>query len=152
MQQAFDNFTKLFKLKIKFAAISLVATVFYFLFYSLFVLIILPADGTPATATEIIIVTAAGDFIGILINFFMQKRFVFDLQRTLTAAFFMALAASLLGMALRTGIVAWLVNYEFFMQTNWHKLLPQIVAIIVSFFYNFYVKRFIFEKRWFSTE
>ena len=152
MQEVIRKIFILFKLKLKFAAVSLVATGFHFVFYSLFVLVIFPADGTPATSKEITIITAIGAFIGMLINFFMQKRFVFDLQRTVSSAFILALMVSLVGIAINTGIVAWLTKYSFFMQSGLHKLLPQLIATGTVFFYNFYLKRFIFEKRFFSVD
>ncbi len=142
----------LFKLKLKFAAVSLVATVFDFAFYSTFILLIFPLDGTEATRTEMITITAIGSFIGMLINFFLQKRFVFDLQRTVSTAFILALCVSLVGVSINTGIVAWLSQYAFFVQDGLFKILPKIIATGTVFFYNFYMKRFVFEKRFFSVD
>ena len=142
----------LFKLKLKFATVSLAATAFDFLFYSFFVLLILPDDGSPSTRQKIIIVTAVGAFIGMLINFFMQKRFVFDLQRKVSVALMLAIGVSLGGVFLNTSIVAFLSDYDFFLQSKFHKILPKITATGLVFFYNFYLKRYVFEKRFFSVD
>ena len=142
----------LFKLKLKFAAVSLVATSFDFLFYSTFVLLIFPLDGTDATRTEMITVTAIGGCIAVLINFFLQKRFVFDLKRKVSTTFILALCISLLGIVANTGIVAWLSKYAFFVQDGFYRILPKIIATGIVFFPNFYMRRFVFEKRFFSID
>lgn len=142
----------LFKLKLKFAAVSLVATAFDIGFYSTFILLIFPADGTEATDTEMTLAAAGGSLCGMLINFFLQKRFVFDLQRKISIAFILAICVSLVGVSLNTGIVALLSKYEFFMQSGLYQILPKIIATGIVFFYNFYMKRYVFEKRFFSVD
>jgi len=142
----------LFRLKLKFAAVSLVATAFDIGFYSTFIFFILPADGTEATSTEMTVIAAIGSFCGMLINFFLQKRFVFDLQRKVSTAFIMAICVSLVGVFLNASIVAFLSKYEFFMQSGLYKILPKIIATGIVFFYNFYLKRYVFEKRVFSVD
>lgn len=143
---------KLFQLKIKFAMVSLVATGFDFLLYGLFVLIIFPADGTPTTREEMIAITLCGAFCGMLINFFLQKRFVFDLKRKVSTAFILAICVSLGGIALNAGIVAWLSNFAWFLSSDFHKLLPKIIATGTVFLYNFYLKRLVFEGRVFEVD
>ncbi len=145
----------LFKLKLKFATVSLAATTFDIVFYSTFILYIFPMDGTDATAAEIKYTAAIGAFIGMLINFFLQKRFVFDLNRKISTAFTLALCVSLIGIFINTNIVTWLSQYTLFMQDGLYglyKILPKLIATGIVFFYNFYMKRFIFEKRFFSVD
>ena len=152
MYEFFQKIFILFKLKLKFAAVSLVATSFDFLFYSTFVLLICPLDGTAATRKEMIVITAVSASLAVLINFFLQKRFVFDLQRKVSITFILALCLSSLVIVANIVIVAWLSKYAFFLQTEFYKLLPKIIATVVIFFPNFYLRRFVFEKRFFSVD
>lgn len=142
----------LFKLKLKFAAVSLVATSFDFLFYSTFILTIFPLDGTEATRKEMIVITAISGCIAVLINFFLQKRLVFNLKRKVSTTFILAMCLSLLGIVANTIIVAWLSKYDFFVQGGFYKVLPKIIATGVVFIPNFYLRRFVFEKRFFSID
>lgn len=143
---------KLFRLKVKFALVSLVATSFDLLFYSLFVLVILAADGTPASPREMTVVTFVGAFCGMLINFFLQKRFVFDLKRKVSTAFILAVCVSLVGILLNTGIVGFFSKIDWFTAEEWRKILPKLFATGTVFFYNFYMKRLVFEGRVFAVD
>lgn len=81
---------------------------------------------------------------GMLVNFFLQKRFVFELRRNVRNAFIGALLVSIGGILLGMFII-WLLNhFPFFQQTPF---ASKICATGVVFFYNFYLKRYVFEKR-----
>ncbi len=86
---------------------------------------------------------------GMVINFLLQKKFVFSLQRSVSQAFMLSLLVSLGGLLLSTGII-YLLN-KIIMLTN-YQFIIKLIATGIVFFYNFYFKRFVFEKRFFSNE
>lgn len=81
---------------------------------------------------------------GVLVNFMLQRWFVFKLERPVKQVFMLAMLISLGGMALSTGIVHGLSMIPFF---NQHQFITKLCATGIVFFYNFYLKRFAFEKR-----
>ena len=81
---------------------------------------------------------------GMVINFLLQKRFVFELRGSPYRAFLLSLMVSTGGMALSTGIIYGLTQMEFFTR---HQYITKLCATGVVFFYNFYLKRFVFERR-----
>ena len=89
-------------------------------------------------------------FCGMVVNFFLQKRYVFDLQRKVSTAFIMALVVSLGGIALGTFIISLLVQIPFF--TGDFQILAKLCATGIVFFYNFFLKRYVFEKRFFEVD
>ena len=86
---------------------------------------------------------------GMVVNFFLQKRFVFNLQRKTSTAFLLATVVSLGGIALGT-LIIWGLNHWNFFQL--HQYVTKLCATGLVFFYNFYLKRFVFEKRFVSFE
>lgn len=135
MNKLFLQFKKLFFLKIKFATTSLVATtVDVGLFYIL----------THFFDTESVPATLIAASCGMVINFFMQKRFVFALKRGLYTAFTLSMLVSLSGVGLDVLIVWFLSRFPFFQA---YVILPKLIAKGIIFFYNFYLKRFVFEGR-----
>ena len=135
MDETFTKIKKLFTLKLKFAMTSLLATgvdiAIYTILVYLFTMEMLPS-------------TIIAYSCGMLINFFMQKRFVFDLQRKISTTFILSVIISLGGLILDAIIVAFLGGFLFFQQ---FKFLPKLIAKGIVFFYNFYFKRFAFEKK-----
>ena len=81
---------------------------------------------------------------GMVINFILQRRFIFDLQRKVSTAFIGSLIVSLGGLALSTLIIYILNQYSFFQELT---ILAKIIATGIVFFYNFYLKRYVFEKK-----
>lgn len=81
---------------------------------------------------------------GMVINFLLQKRFVFALQGSAYRAFLLSLMVSLGGMALSTSIIYGLTQFGFFIR---HQYITKLCATGVVFFYNFYLKRYVFERR-----
>lgn len=80
----------------------------------------------------------------VLVNFGMQKRFVFDLQRSVSKAFVLAMLVSLIGMGISTFIVVTLSTWTVF---DGRQYLIKLTATGIVFIYNFYFKRYVFEKK-----
>lgn len=83
--------------------------------------------------------------VGMLINFVLQKRFVFELKRNVYLVFVMSVLISLGGVVLGSTIIKLLVQHVEFFEA--FKLVAKLVATGTIFFYNFYLKRFAFEDR-----
>jgi putative flippase GtrA len=121
-------------LKTKFALSSLVATlvdysIYLFLVYTVF----------SPTISNIISASC-----GMVINFLLQKKYVFELKRKVLTAFQLSVLVSVGGIAISTFIVTFLSDINFF---NTHQYITKLLATGIVFFYNFYLKRFVFEKR-----
>lgn len=139
MKKLWESFRKLFLLKAKFALSSLVATSVNIGLYMVLVNKILPP-----VPSEVIAYSVA-----VIINFILQRRFVFDLRRKLSHAFWLSMLVSLGGLLLSTGIIYSLNQLLFFQQ---NQLVTKLCAVGIVFFYNFYFKRYVFEKRFFEVE
>ena len=83
-------------------------------------------------------------FIGMLINFVLQKRFVFHLQRNQYLAFFMSVGFSLFGLFLGGFLIQSLVKIELLAT---YLILPKLIVTGFKFFFNYYTKRWVFEKK-----
>lgn len=81
---------------------------------------------------------------GMVANFLMQKRFVFKLQGSSQRAFFLSILVSIGGLGLSTGIIYGLTQISFF---NERQYVTKLVATGLVFFYNFYFKRYVFERK-----
>lgn len=125
---------QLVMMKAKYATASAIATaVDYTLYLMLVDRVFSPAPSNVISYT-----------CGVLVNFVLQRFFVFELQRRAFHAFLLAMLVSLGGMAISTGIVAGLSMLAFFAQ---HQFITKLCATGIVFFYNFYFKRYVFEKR-----
>ena len=80
----------------------------------------------------------------VLLNFLMQRYFVFTLNRSLGSAFVLSMIVSVGGMGLDWLIVTGLHEYPLVGEAEW---LIKGVAIFIVFFYNFYAKRRVFEGK-----
>lgn len=134
-----DYLKKLFLIKLRFAASGLVATGLDYVLYMVLVTHFL--EPVPANLISYSIAVVA--------NFLMQKRFVFKLQGSASRAFLWSVAASAVGLLISTGIIYWLNLYPFFAERQY---LTKMIATGLIFFYNFYTKRFIFERRLFEVD
>ncbi|MEM7102845.1 MAG: GtrA family protein [Bacteroidota bacterium] len=121
-------------MKFKFALSSSVATIVDNVLYNVLVYYFF----TPVISNIISYAT------GTLINFVLQKKYIFDLNRKLSTAFMLSLLVSMGGLALSTLFIYLLNKIEFF---NSYQVITKIVVTGIVFFYNFYLKRFAFEKR-----
>lgn len=81
---------------------------------------------------------------GTIVNFILQKRFVFQLQGSVQRAFFFAVLVSVGGLLLSSAIIYGLSTQAFFYH---HQAITKIIATGLVFFYNFYLKRYVFEGR-----
>ena len=134
-----DQIKKLIGLKAKFATTSVIATAVEYLLYTIF-----RFGGMDKQVGQIISYSC-----GMIVNFLLQKRFVFDLKRSVSKAFILAMLVSLGGMALNFTIFSLLLKLPFFEQYDY---LAKLCATGLVFFYNFYLKRFVFEKRFFTVD
>lgn len=80
----------------------------------------------------------------VVVNFLIQKRFVFKLSRSTKSAFGLSLLVSLGGLLLSTAII-YALNLNTFFRSN--QIVTKLLTTAVVFFYNFYFKRYVFEKR-----
>lgn len=129
-----SSLPQLVRLKLKFATSSLLATAVDYLLY----LYLVGSVFSPVVSNVI----SAGT--GMLINFLVQKTFVFELRRKLRATFAISLLTSLIGLAIGTGLI-YLFNKVPLLYEN--QFITKALVIGMVFFYNFYMKRFAFEKR-----
>lgn len=130
---------KLFFLKARFAFSGLVATSLDYVLYMILVTWFLPPVASNLISYSIAVVA----------NFLMQKRFVFRLQGSARRAFLWSVLASAAGLLISTALIFGLNQYPFFAERQY---LTKIVATGLVFFYNFYTKRYIFERRIFSVD
>ena len=124
----------LLRMKAKFAMTGAVATTVDYVVY----LVLVSRFFSPVVSNII------SYSCGMVINFLLQKRFVFVLQGSAYRAFALSLMVSLGGMALSTGIIYGLTQMVFF---NQYQFITKLCATGVVFFYNFYLKRFVFERK-----
>jgi putative flippase GtrA len=122
--------------KVKFAITSSIATAIDYGIYISLTTIIMASESTSH---------AISYTIGMIINFFLQKRFIFLLQRKLYQAFGLSVVFSLVGWLISQGLFNLLILYTDFFHNN--DILAKIIVTFVIFFYNFYTKRFSFEKK-----
>lgn len=124
---------KLFLQQVKFAASGLVATVTDYVLY----LLLVHSLFAPVPSNVISYSTA------IVINFLLQKKFVFALQGSASRTFVMSVMVSMGGLLLTTSIIYGLTQISFYWDRQY---LTKLVATVVVFFYNFYLKRYVFEN------
>jgi len=134
MKLNWETIKKLFLLKAKFAMTGAVATTVDYVVY-----LVLVNDFFTPVISNIISYSC-----GMVINFLLQKRFVFTLEGSVSRAFILSVAVSLGGMALSTGIIYGLSQIEFF---NERQYITKLFATGFVFFYNFYLKRYVFERK-----
>lgn len=125
---------QLFLLKAKYATTSAIATLLEYVVFG-----ILKYQGFTGTYAHIVSYAC-----GMIFNFLLQKRFIFDLKRSVRTAFLLAMLVSLGGMTLSTGIFVGLTQIQWFYENDY---VAKLIATGVVFFYNFYLKRFVFEKK-----
>ena len=125
---------QLIRLKAKFVLTSGLATAVYYALYLLMVY-----QGVEPVPANVI-----GYSLAVVVNFLLQKRYIFDLQRRVRTAFLYSVAVSVGGLGLSTLLIWWLGHYTFF---NTYEPIKVLTVSGILFFYNFYGKRFSFERR-----
>lgn len=126
---------KLFLLKGKYATASLVATLVEYGLYSLFIY----GLGLEKTTSHIMSFGMA-----MIVNFLLQRFFVFKLKRPVMKVFVMAMGFSLGGLLLSSLIFSLWIKIPFLEHNHY---LAKVMTSGMIFFYNFYLKRFSFEKK-----
>lgn len=129
-----EKVKELILLKFKFGLSSLVATSINYGLYLLLVNRVLP----PVPANIIAYSTA------VIVNFILQKRFVFTAKGKVSTVFMRAMLVSVIGMGIDTGIIYSLNQMTFFAE---HQAVTKLVSTGIVFFYNFYFKRYAFERK-----
>ena len=120
--------------KLKFASTSLVATVVDYVLY-----LSLVYSGLDKVPSNIISASC-----GFLVNFFLQKKFIFQLRRKTGHTFLISMTFSALGIGLSTTFIYFLSKIPFL---DSHQYITKLLVTGIMFFYNFYTKRLAFEKR-----
>ncbi|WP_041280430.1 GtrA family protein [Desulfosudis oleivorans] len=81
---------------------------------------------------------------GMVTNFVLQRRFVFEATRSLPVSFVLSFVFSIGGIFLGSFLIFLLIQIDFFNQVP---LAAKVVATGIVFFYNFQTKKFAFEKK-----
>lgn len=122
--------------KAKFAVTSAVATA---LDYGIYLTL------TLAFAVSETVSHAVSYSLAMILNFLLQRRFIFQSKRKTSAIFAMSIMFSLIGWILSQAIFNLLIfSFSFF--HHWD-ILAKILTTAVIFLYNFYTKRYSFERK-----
>lgn len=122
--------------KLKYGANSAIATsINYLVFFSLVEF----ATALPVPLVQVIAYSTA-----VVANFFLQKAFVFELNRKASTAFNLSIVFSVIGLGLSTLIIYLLIQLPIFAE---HLLFAKILTTGTVFLYNFYTKRYAFERK-----
>ena len=118
---------------VKFLTSSVVATGVDFLLYTALLFVFTPIVAHFCSATT-----------GMILNFILQRRFVFNVTRALKTSFLLSVLFSVGGIFLGAGIIYMLTKLALFAE---YPLVAKIVAIGVVFFYNYETKKIAFGDR-----
>jgi len=123
--------------KAKFALTSSVATtVDYAIYISLTMLLFVNESVSHAISYS----------VAMILNFILQKRFIFSAARKTSTIFIISAAFSLIGWLLSQGIFNLLIYSTEFLKH--YDLLAKVITTAIIFLYNFYTKRYAFEKKY----
>lgn len=86
---------------------------------------------------------------GVLFNYILHKRYIFEQRRTASTTFALYILVSAGGIAMSAGLTWLFVKIPFFAH---NPPIMKIATMGLVFIYNFFSKRFAFEKRLFSME
>lgn len=120
--------------KLRFAGTSSVATV---VDYGLF--LVLAYSGMGKVHANLISASC-----GFLVNFTLQRKFIFDTKRKVRHAFLISLGFSLVGIGISTYLIYLFTQIEFF---DVYPFITKLLVTGLMFFYNYYTKQIAFEKR-----
>lgn len=82
--------------------------------------------------------------VAVVVNFYLQKRFIFNLKRSTRSAFVISMVFSGIGWGLGVAMMIMLLKIPVLESIP---VLAKILVTGVLFFFNFYTKRFAFERR-----
>ncbi|MCB2218788.1 MAG: GtrA family protein [Bacteroidetes bacterium] len=129
-------FKEFFIPKFKFALTSSVATLLDYGIYLTLTMLLLTSET---------IAHAISYSVGMILNFLLQRHFIFTSKRKTSAIFAMSVMFSGIGWLLSQGIFNLLIYSISFFKT--YDILAKILTTGTIFLYNFYTKRFSFERR-----
>ncbi len=130
---------KLLLLKAKYATASATATAVDYALY--FVLL---QFGLTKTLSNFISYP-----VGVVVNFGLQKKYIFSMTRGLKKTFILAMLVSAGGWAMNATLFALFMKVPFLETYHW---FAKILVNGIIFLYNFYGKRYVFEKRFFEVD
>jgi putative flippase GtrA len=130
-----EKWRSLVLLKFKFLGTSIIATL---IDIGLYLLLYYQLECSALVAQSIAYPVA------VLIKFFLEKYFVFESNRKANHTFFLAMLVSGVGYLLSL-LIVYALNEIAFLHT--YQLLLKLIEKGILFFYNFYFKRFAFEKK-----
>lgn len=84
--------------------------------------------------------------VSVIFNFLFQKFFVFEQKGSTRSTFLYSMLVSVGGLGISTALIYALNQIDFFHQ---YQLLTKLLTTGIVFFYNFYCKRYVFERRFF---
>ena len=90
------------------------------------------------------IANSIGVAAGMLSNFLLQKRFVFATNRNIYLVFFLTIAFSVLGFFVNQWLFSILREKVHYLSQ--HTFITKVIVTGIMFLFNFYTKRFSFEK------
>lgn len=135
MRSNFLSIWKHFLLQVKFALSGAVATSVDYVFYLLLVHnLFKPAPSNVISCS-----------LSMYINFLLQRKYVFKLKGSISKTFIISIIVSIGGLLLSTCIVYGLTQSTYYLERQY---FTKLIATGTIFFYNFYLKRYIFES-WF---
>ena len=120
--------------KLKYAASSSVGTLFDYLIF----LVLYNSLGISALYSHVISYS-----FGAIINFFLHKNFIFDIQRKALHAFLLSISFSVIGLMLSSSILWMLLNLTPLVQ--W-PILAKVITSSLIFLFNYYSKQYAFER------
>jgi putative flippase GtrA len=129
-----DHLRFIFPLLTRFFSTSIIATAFD---YGLFLLLNW-LFFEPLTAHGI------SYFLAVLLNYFLQRRFIFQNLRNPGTSFLLAMLFSLMGWGLSFLMLFLLLKIAIFQAVP---VVAKLVVTLFMFFFNFFMKRYAFEGR-----
>lgn len=84
-------------------------------------------------------------FSGMVVNFYMHKRFVFQMNRKVSSAFLLSVAFSFVAMFIGAWSLSELAQFSFWAQ---HLTLAKLMVMGCKFGFNYFTKRWVFERYW----
>lgn len=77
-----------------------------------------------------------------IVNFLLQKRYIFELNRKVQFAFLFSISFSVISLLLSTALI-YLLSLIQIWET--YPIIPKIITTGVIFFFNYYTKKYAFE-------
>lgn len=134
---------RLFSLVLKFGSASLVATLVDYLLYT-FVFTELGDGPVVFPWFTVDYADLAAAFCGMLVNFFLQKNYVFKMERGFVVTFLLSILFSLIILLFGSWFMHKLKLIALFAA---YPILAKIIVTGIKFIINFFTKKWVFEKK-----